>query len=267
MKIVGRLKNWLGAESVIVPHSYLTAERRAQVLARYRGKPVAPLGYATVEDFCESVDRLPEITGRQGDLKDVQRPWTVKALLGLLEPSATLAEIGAGLPDVAQVLTECGYRVIAVDPYEGAGNGPVEYEKYRQLFPGVDIRKQYFDETLQVDKKVDAVYSISTIEHIPDLEPVFRAIHRILKPGGLSLHCIDVVTRGFDEEYHLAQARTLLRLQGEPAEAWDGVLAKANQDVETYWLGPSGHQLWRGATPYKQYPYRKVMSLQTWRRF
>jgi SAM-dependent methyltransferase len=176
-------------------------------------------------------------------------------------------EIGAGLPDAGQVLTECGYRVIAVDPYEGAGNGPTEYEKYRRLFPRVDIRRQLFDETLEVEGPVDAVYSISTIEHIEDLEPVFRTIRRILKPGGLSLHCIDVVTKGFDAGYHLQQARTLLRLQGEPESAWDELLAKANDEVETYWLGPSGHQLWRSTTPYEKYPFRKVLSLQTWRRF
>ena len=193
------------------PNVCLTPARAAEVLSRCSGFAVDPLGYATVEDYCDSVDHLPEITGRQGDLKDVQRPWTVKALIGILPVGSTVVEIGAGLPDAGQALTECGYNVIAVDPYEGAGNGPTEYESYKQAFPRIDIRRQLFDETLQIAAPVDAVYSISTIEHIPDLEAIFRAIHRILKPGGLSLHCIDVVTRGFDAEYHLQQARTLLR--------------------------------------------------------
>jgi SAM-dependent methyltransferase len=237
--------------------------------SRYQSRRIERVSYATVADYCDSVDHLPELTGRQGDLKDVQRPWAVKTLLNLIpKPGATLVEIGAGLPDVAQALVECGYRVIAVDPYEGAGNGPTEYEVYRKRFPRVDIRRQLFDVTLDIPpQSVDAVYSISTLEHIPDLRPVFQAIAKFLKPDvGLSLHCIDVVTRGMDEAYHLEQAAKLLQWHGEPDGAWDRLLAKANDDLETYFLGPSGHQLWRGATPYEKFPYRKVLSLQTYAR-
>lgn len=250
------------------PQTILTPERAAQVRSRYEPRRIERVSYATVADYCDSVDHLPELTGRQGDLKDVQRPWAVKAILGLVPAGGTLVEIGAGLPDVAQALVECGYRVIAVDPYEGAGNGPTEYEQYRKRFPRVDIRRQLFDVSLDLPpKSVDAVYSISTLEHIPDLNPVFEGIAKFLKPDtGLSLHCIDVVTRGNDEAYHLQQAAKLLQWHGEPAGAWDRLLARANDDLETYFLGPSGHQLWRGATPYDQFPYRKVLSLQTYAR-
>jgi 2-polyprenyl-3-methyl-5-hydroxy-6-metoxy-1,4-benzoquinol methylase len=250
------------------PEAILPPDRARAVEQRYRNqKPPARISYATVADFCDSVDHLPEITGRQGDLKDVQRPWAVKMILALVPRGATLVEIGAGMPDVAQALVDCGYRVIAVDPYEGAGNGPTEYEAYKARFPRVDIRRQLFDETLDLTAPVDAVYSISTLEHIDDLEPVFRAIRKFLKPEtGLSVHCMDVVTRGMDDAYHLRQAAQLLHLHGEPGGAWDALLQQANQDLETYFLGPSGHQLWRGATPYEKFPYRKVLSLQSYAR-
>ena len=264
--MVDRLKNLFAGSAV--EQTYLTRDRARQVAERYQSRPVQSFGYATVEDYCDSIDHLPEITGRQGDLKDVQRPWAVKALIGLLPPGSTFLEIGAGLPDAAQVLTECGYNVIAVDPYEGAGNGPTEYERYRKLFPRVDIRKQLFDETLQLAKPVDAVYSISVLEHIHDLEPVFRAIRKVLKPGGISLHCIDVVVKGAGDDYHMGAARSLLRLQGEAdSHAWDRLHEQANADVETYFLGPSGHQLWRSTTPYREFPFRRVLSLQTWSKF
>jgi SAM-dependent methyltransferase len=242
----------------------LTPNRIQELLKRYRSlEAPAPYGYATVEDYCDSVDHLPEITGLQGDLKDVQRPWTAKTLLTLVKPGSTLIEIGAGRPDVAQFLVDCGYQVIAVDPYEGAGNGPTEYEAYKQHYPRVKIVKRLFEETLDLPK-VDAIYSISTLEHVPDLKPVFRAIVKHLKPGGLSLHCVDVVTEGDLFEYHHQVARNMLAFHSGPA--WEPLLDRANKDLETYWLGPSGHQLWRNKTPYKDFPFRKVLSLQTYAR-
>lgn len=38
------------------------------------------------------------------------------------------------------------------------------------------------------DESVDMVVSMSALEHIPRLEPTFREIHRVLKPGGWTIH-------------------------------------------------------------------------------
>lgn len=247
--------------------SFLSRDRASAIAARYSGKRnVRELSWATVEDYCDSVDHLPEITGLQGDLKDVQRPWTAKALMALLPPGSTLLEFGAGRPDVGGVLASCGYRVIAVDPYEGGGRGPVEYDAYRREFPQVDIRRALFNDAMPLDSPVDAIYSISTLEHIHDLAPVFRGIRKHLKPGGISLHCVDVVIKGEAEEFHRDIARQVLAFHGH-TENWADFEARAAADVDTYFLGPSGHQMWRGATPYRQFPFRRVISLQTWARF
>ena len=255
-------------QSVAEPLPFLSRDRAATLLERYRSRHIERTGYATVADYCDSVDHVPELTGRQGDLKDVQRPWAFKTILALVPPGGRLLEIGAGKPDVAEALCDCGYKVIAVDPYQGAGNGPTEFTEYRKHFPKVEIRRELFTESLELmPASFDAIYSISTLEHIADLNPIFRGIRKFLKPGnGLSIHCIDVVTRGMDDAYHLQQAAKLLRLHGEPDGAWDQLLTRANEDLETYFLGPSGHQLWRGSTPYEKFPYRKVMSLQTYAR-
>jgi 2-polyprenyl-3-methyl-5-hydroxy-6-metoxy-1,4-benzoquinol methylase len=240
----------------------LTSTRARELVSRYRDRTAPPpYSYATVEDFCDSVDNLPQLTGLQGDLKDVQRPWTAKALLNLVAPGSTLIEIGAGRPEVAQLLADCGYNVIAVDPYEGAGHGPTEYEAYKQHYPRVKIVKRLFEESLDLPQ-ADAIYSISTLEHLPDLQPVFRAIVKHLKPGGLSLHSVDIVTQGNAADWHHQLARNTLAFHGA-GDVWDSLLEQANRDLETYWLGPSGHQLWRGKTPYKDFPFRKVLSLQT----
>jgi len=100
--------------------------------------------YATVRDYCESRDELPQITAIDGDLKNVQRPWAVKAILANLRPPARLLEIGGGEPIASGFLSELGYDVTLVDPYDGFGNGPVDYQGYVERFPHVKIVREYF---------------------------------------------------------------------------------------------------------------------------
>src|SRR4029077_11599027 len=54
----------------------------AAVVAKFgqRGCPLG-LGYATVRDYCESVDELPQIAPTDGDQKNVQRPWAAKTIV------------------------------------------------------------------------------------------------------------------------------------------------------------------------------------------
>ena len=73
----------------------------AEIVGRFSTpKQMSETSYATVRDYCESLDYLPHITGVDGDLKNVQRPWTVKALLRAVPPPARLLEIGGGEPIV-----------------------------------------------------------------------------------------------------------------------------------------------------------------------
>ena len=66
-------------------------EQAEAILSRF-GQPGPGTGvsYATVRDYCESRDELPQITPIDGDLKNVQRPWTTKAILAHLRPPARL---------------------------------------------------------------------------------------------------------------------------------------------------------------------------------
>lgn len=122
-------------------------------------------------------------------LKGIQDAW----ILSLLEHKRDLkmAEVGGGKSRVLEALSrynECWN----IDKFEGLGAGPLEIPE----LPEVKIVRSYlgdFDPAIP-DKYFDIVFSISVIEHVPkeQLDACFADCHRILKPGGLLLHAIDL---------------------------------------------------------------------------
>jgi hypothetical protein len=247
--------------------------KAAEILARFSTpKQTSETSYATVRDYCESVDHLPQITGLDGDLKNVQRPWAVKTLLRAVPPPARLLEIGGGEPIVSGFLNELGYDVTLVDPYDGFGNSPTEYEKYVDSFPNVKIVRGYFEPHMPglAPASFGAIFSVSVLEHLPEeaANKCFQAIGEFLTPGGVSLHCFDFVLQGLAQEYDLSIARNFLshqaQLENRAAETgFDELLERLKADVETFFLSPQGHHHWRRGLPYEQFPFRKVVSIQT----
>jgi len=243
------------------------------VLERYQGLfPVKELGYGTVRDYCNSCDHIPLLSNYQGDLKDFQRPWTVKAILGSCPPGSQLLEIGAGEPLVAQMLAELGYSVTVVDPYDGSALGPSDHEGFSRVYDRIKILRCLFPNLPEGTQpnSFDAIYSISVLEHMqePVLTTVFEGIRSFLKPKGLSLHSIDHVTEGTDTEWHrqnliriLSHQSALAGAHGDVAAAVTELDRQLRKDLETYYLSASGHNLWRGPTPYDQFPFRKVVSI------
>src|SRR3954470_17816750 len=88
-----------------------------RIAQRYRGFGIEPLSYATVKDYCDSFDHLRPLATANADLKDVQRPWVLKAILSRVPRGGRVLEIGAGEPFVADILERLGYEVSIVDPY------------------------------------------------------------------------------------------------------------------------------------------------------
>src|SRR5436190_401814 len=183
-----------GRKKPMPPRSFLDhAAKAAEIVARFsKSKTASETSYATVRDYCESLDDLPQITGLDGDLKNVQRPWAVKALLRAQPPPARLLEIGGGEPIVS------GF----------------------------------------------------------------------LRPDGASVHCFDFVLQGLVQEYDLSVANNILqhqaRLEGHVLKnGMSDLLERLKSDTETFFLSPQGHHHWRGGLPYDQFPFRKVVSLQT----
>ncbi len=250
-------------------------------LVQYIGVPIPELGYATVRDFCDSADHLAQLMRFDGDMKDVQRTWAVKAILSRVPLGSMLLEIGAGEPAVAAALRQLGYDVTVVDPYDGTGNGPQAYQHYVRQYPQLKIVKAYFDQNtaMLAGQRYHCIYSASVLEHIPPerIPDVFVGIAEHLQPGGSSIHCIDHVVAGPTAEWHLVKLRQVLfhqnklkypeidddegrRLTDQELEA---SLRAAEADVETYYHSALGHNVWRGGLPYESFPFRKIISVQT----
>lgn len=250
------------------------AEEAAAIVARFGQSTQQPRGtsYATVSDYCDSRDRLPQITGIDGDLKNVQRPWAVKAILGHVPPPARVLEFGGGEPIVSGLLSELGYDATLVDPYDGFGKGPTAYESFVQQFPHVKIVREYFRPALPglVPQSFDAILSVSVLEHLEDdsLSRCFDAVAEFLRPGGASVHCFDFIVQGAGDAHNFIQAQRILaeqnRVTSDPDETpFVELLERLRGDLETFFLAPQGHHLWRGGRPYADFPFRKVVSVQT----
>ena len=225
-----------------------------------------PLGYATAEDFCDSFDHLRPLATASGDLKDVQRPWVLKVLLGAVPRGARILEIGAGEPWVADLLSRLGYEVWVVDPYDGSGNGPDAYELFSAQCPAIHFVRNQFSDQLgeSLNREFDCIYSISVLEHVPELGlyGVAAGIRKLLKPNGINLHAIDHVQRGAEAAWHLDHLNRIACLFGLPLEELEVVLESANSDPETYFLSTESHNRWRGSRPYREFPMRVCVSFQ-----
>jgi len=250
-------------------HPATVAEIIAQVSTPKEGSGAS---YATVRDYCESLHHLPQITGLNGDLKNVQRPWAVKALLRSAPPPARLLEIGGGEPIVSGILNELGYDVTLIDPYDGFGNGPTEYAEYVEDYPKVKIVRDYFGPHRLTfpPGSFGAIFSVSVLEHlsVEAAAQCFRAISDFLAPGGASIHCFDFVLQGLAEEYDLTTARNILsqqaQLENRPVGTdFSDLLDRLKADVDTFFLSPQGYHRWLGDLPYDRFPFRKIVSLQT----
>jgi Methyltransferase domain len=236
-----------------------------KLLELYKGRySCSEIGYGTVRDFADSRINLPDLCGLNGDLKNIQRAWMVKAILGTVPIGSNILEIGAGEPVVADMLTNLGYNVTIVDPYDGSGNGPTQFSEYKVKYPQIKIIRRLFDENLTMLPKnsFDAIYSISVLEHVPAEKamPLARATKLFLKPGGKNIHTIDHVYRGPGQEFHESQLDNYFKGFGIK-EDYKIVLNKLKDDVETYFMSAEGHLFWMGNMNYNDFPFRKVVSI------
>jgi SAM-dependent methyltransferase len=239
-------------------------ERLWELEDRYRGDfETEPLSYGTVRDLADSLDNLGGLAAANGDMKDLQRCWVLKAVLGNVERGAPLVEIGAGEPLVAGLLTRLGHPVTVVDPYDGSDQGPREFEQFRARYPDVEFVRERFPPSGGLPAKAACVYSISVLEHVgaESIAGVLSAAARLTAPDGCVIHAIDHVLSGWGAEAHLERLEDIVRRSGLPVERLPELIAALEADPEAYFVSAEAHERWRGTLPYDEYPMRRIASI------
>lgn len=215
-----------------------------------------------IVDYIRYARNFPNLISEKGDVKDVQRPWVVETIRDLLPQGSRVLDLGGSACEVAGFLkSHCSVTV--VDPYDGSGNGPTNPNVYRKRHPEIEVIQGYVDRNLKVPIQ-DCVYSVSVVEHI---EPPFHAetvsaISSVLRPGGFSIHSIDLTCAGYKD--FLGQNRPLVQswIKTHGVEIDVQALADdALNDIETFFLSPQMYLQWLRDRPYANYPWRKVASL------
>jgi uncharacterized UPF0146 family protein len=248
----------------LIPYT-IDTDRLSHIQTLYKNFRTDPISYATVRDFSDSVLNLPEIATIAKDLKDVQRSWILKAIIGSVPSGGKIIEIGAGDPHVAHWLSQLGYQIVVVDPYDGSGNGPTNYEYYRENFPSVQFVKENFSDEVNdlIENSYDCIYSISVLEHIPhpSLKKVMAGIQRYKKLGANTHHAVDHVLKGNGSEHHLKTLEIIGEELGINNYDLHTALQNAADDVDTYFLSAEAHNMWRGNISYEEFPMRRCISM------
>jgi len=236
----------------------------------YGSYELEPIGYGTVRDYADSTDHLPGLAGASADMKNLQRCWAVKAILGNVERGGSLVEIGAGEPLVAGLLSRLGYRVTVVDPYDGSGNGPREYAQFAADYPDVEIVREQFPPASPLGEAVDCVYSISVLEHVPleAIDGVIGGAIELLRPtSGCSIHAVDHVLAGWGTDSHREGLNQIVAASGLDLTELERTIQRMERDSETYFVSAESHNQWRGALPYDEYPMRRIGSVNLFARY
>ena len=233
---------------------------------RYAGSFSPPaLSYGTVRDFADSRDHVGALATANRDMKDMQRAWALKAVLGGVPRGSRLLEIGAGEPLVAAVLSRLGYRVTVIDPYDGSDDGPRAYEEYRRVHPDLEfVRERFPPPGGGVEPGFAAIYSISVLEHLHEEEigTVMKAIGELLTPDGLSIHAVDHVFAGWGADAHRSRLRRIAEASGIAEGDLEDAMCGLERDPEAYLVSAEAHEGWRGDLPYDEYPMRRIGSVQ-----
>jgi hypothetical protein len=253
-------------------YTHVVRSRRARRSARetlsrrYSDLHVRRISYATVRDFVDSIDNFKSLTTLNQDLKDVQRPWAVKAVLGVVPVGGRLLEIGAGEPHVASLLASVGYEAWVVDPYDGRDGGPSDFDAIRARYPNVRFLRGTFPDALDtpLEESFDCIYSVSVLEHLglEQIDEVCVGMRRFTSSGAHLIHAIDHVHKGQGAASHLAKLRRIAENLGISGSELDDALSMLEDDPETYFLSAESHNRWRGSTPYDEFPMRRCVSIE-----
>lgn len=208
-------------------------------------------------------------------LKDFQNLFVLDQILNRLPGGGRLLEVGGGSCLMMRSLNKARpglYECWNLDPLDGSGNGPVSTKHaqpgqtaMRQL-PGIKIIEERigdFSPNIK-DGYFDCVFSVSVMEHIPlqDWPKCYEDMKRILKPGGISTHAVDLhPLDGQTASNRLNMLRDAQAPVLEPADAsLCPTIEEIRKDPDTLSVAPFEYARWLRYMNEPDGPYRRVAS-------
>lgn len=141
------------------------------------------------EDYWSYMD-LGLVKSSVRNLKNAQDGYALDRLREV--SGARILEIGGGESRVLDAMAADGNECWNADDFKGSGNGPVKIPKGTSYKIAPVLLGDFAPDL--PDSYFDYVFSISVVEHIPGkvLLPFFVDACRVLKPGGVMFHAIDL---------------------------------------------------------------------------
>jgi SAM-dependent methyltransferase len=115
---------------------------------------------------------------QQKFFKSEDHPYRIyeKRIGEMLKPESTLMDAG------------CGYTAPILQNFKGKANRLVGVDlvdfRENEKTAGIDLIKSDLSGIDLASESIDLIISRSVLEHIKDIEPVYREMHRLLKPNG-----------------------------------------------------------------------------------
>jgi SAM-dependent methyltransferase/DNA-binding MarR family transcriptional regulator len=138
-----------------------------------------------------------------------------EALLGLLPPNWTVADLGCGTGEIAERLATVVRRVIAVD----RESAMIEAARRRlETHPTAEVRKGDLEDLPIEDGELDAAVLSLVLHHLETPGPAFAEATRVLRPGGVLL-VIDMIAHD-REGYRAAMGHVHLGFDEPTLAGW-----------------------------------------------
>lgn len=99
-----------------------------------------------------------------------------------LSTRSRILDFGCGQGRLVETLVEKSYEAFGVDIYDRFSSGPYSHGGRCQLIELPSYKIPF------ADNSFDAVMSAGVLEHVFNLDVVFKEICRVLKPNGISIH-------------------------------------------------------------------------------
>lgn len=141
--------------------------------------------------------------------------FTLHALLALLPPGLTVADLGCGTGQALAALAPHVRRAIGVD----RESAMLDAATHRLAgVDNVELRRGGLDALPLADAEVDAALCMLVLHHVDPLPPVFAEVARVLTPGG---RCVVLDMVAHDQvEYRETMGHKHLGFSAEAIAAW-----------------------------------------------